>query len=105
MVQPRVITALMTSKFRYAVPSHLLIDAQTVWMRRYSHSVTWTRNVEKQFFEFLGIPEKKYFEYDETWKIVVDQATYKKLEILASDNPHQETLFKIIEARYGKSST
>jgi hypothetical protein len=53
----------------------------------------------------LGIPEKKYFEYDETWKIVVDQATYKKLEILASDNPHQETLFKIIEARYGKSST
>jgi hypothetical protein len=85
---------------RYVVQPALLSTAQTAWIRKYNPD--WTRNVEKQFFEFMDIPYKDIVEYTDSWKLVVSEATYKKLEVLASNSDHQETLFKIIEARYGK---
>ena len=95
----------MKHKFRYVVPPELLLDAIRIWRIQHGKFYSFGKNEEKEFFEYMGIPYKDIVEYNESWKLVVSQATYKKLEILASDNPHQETLFKIIEARYGKSST
>lgn len=89
--------------YLYVIEPELIERACRKFIELSSETATpWRVEDVVGFNKALGLSKEVYIEYKRTGKLRVNGVTYKKIELLASGNTaHWQTLFKMIEAKYG----
>lgn len=84
------------------VPTETLVDAQQNFAWGKIPPYYWTQEHTKLFQNHVGITDKQWADYEESWSLYVSKITLKKIEVLATKpQQHWHSLFKVIDAKYG----